>query len=37
MKDGYNIGIVSRISRKTIDRFQYIWIVIIGELYEVDC
>ena len=32
--DGYNIGTMSRISRKAIDRFQYTWVTMIGEMHE---
>ncbi len=27
-------GIVSRVSRKAMDRFQCTWVVMIGEIYE---
>ncbi len=28
------IGIMSHILGKAIDRFQYIWVIMIGEIYE---
>ncbi len=34
IKEEYGIDIISYISGKTIDRFQYIWVVIIDEIYK---
>ena len=31
---GCDIGAVSRVSGKAMDRFQCIWVAMIGELYE---
>ncbi len=30
--DGYGIGTVSCVSRKALDRFQYIWVAMIGKM-----
>ncbi len=32
--DGCSIGTISHVSRKAIDKFQYIWITMIDELYK---
>ncbi len=32
--DECGIGTISRMLRKAIDRFQYIWVAMIGEMYE---
>ncbi len=31
---GCGTGTVARMSRKAIDRFQYTWVAMIGEMYE---
>ncbi len=31
---GCGVGIVSRVSGKAMDRFQCIWVAMIGEMYE---
>ncbi len=30
----YGIDTISYVSKKTMNRFQYIWVAMIGELYE---
>ena len=34
---GCGIGTMLRVLGKAMDRFQYIWVTMIGELYKVDC
>jgi len=31
---GYDTGTMSRMSGKTMDRFQYTWVAMIDEMYE---
>jgi len=35
--EGCDTGVVSYISGIAMDKFQYTWVVMIGEMYKVDC